>query len=131
MIRLYYKLKDIPFNIKMFFQKLFRGWSDREIWNLDDTIVKFVVPRLKVLREETIGYPFSDECKTFEDWEKMLDEMIFGLEFLNQRDEWYEKNVMFKSGKDKEKALEEFKSMLDRAEKGRILFGKYLPNLWW
>lgn len=126
-MRLYWKLKDWWFDIHMWWQRKTRGYSDLEIWNLDYTISKWIVPRLKAFQEGTIGYPPEIE---FDEWKNELDEMIFGFEFDGP--EWYEKNVFhIKDRAKKEAKLEMYKDLCKRAEDGRILFAKRFDHLWW
>ena len=39
--------------LKNKYQKITRGFTDEEIWNLDNTIAKWLLPRLKYLKENT------------------------------------------------------------------------------
>lgn len=59
-------------------QRFERGFDDTEVVSLDDTIVMFALPRLKVLRQKTFSYPFALE--SMEEWQLILDKMILGLE---------------------------------------------------
>ena len=52
----------------------------RELWALDETIIRFTLPRLKVFRDYTKSYPVDDNIKNFEDWQLTIDKMIFGME---------------------------------------------------
>lgn len=69
-------------------QRLERGFDDTELWNLDATIIRFVLPRLKAFAADpTIGYPCRLEqdypdCKDYNDlwWNVIIPEMIIGLE---------------------------------------------------
>ena len=118
-------IEDLKFDIKMWWQRKTRGWSDLELWNLDDTVSKWIVPRLKAFRANTIGYPPDTE---FIDWQIEIGEMIFGFEFNDS--EWYEKNVFpIKDPNEKEAKLREYKSLCKRAEDGRILFAKRFNHL--
>ena len=126
-MRLYWKIKDILFDIKMWWQRKTRDYSDLEIWNLDYTVSKWIVPRLKAFQLGTIGYPPEIE---FDEWKHELDEMIFGFEFDGP--EWYEKNVFpIKDPAEKETKMEIYKDLCKRAEDGRILFAKRFDHLWW
>lgn len=86
-------------------QRIERGFDDTECWNLDTTILKFVLPRLKRFRECTIGYP--PEFKTLEEWQECLEKMITSIEKIINDDN---------KGVDYE---------------GFELFKKYFFNLWW
>lgn len=85
---------------KWWYQKLSRGFSDRELWSLDCTITDFVLPRLKAFRYGTGGLVndgpsgcpmidgFSDNCETddghsdmYNEWLRILDVMIEGFTY--------------------------------------------------
>lgn len=59
-------------------QRLERGFDDTELWNLDTTILKFILPRLKAFKEVTVGYP--GDFNNMEDWVKCIDKMIKSIE---------------------------------------------------
>jgi len=110
------------FKIKNTFQKLIRGYSDSDCWNLPQATAKFILPRIKHLRKnfntlsnrhhlvvdgKIIPYvydekniEFSKEHNEFvdktngllihlskEEYENVLDEIIFALEILLLEDE--------------------------------------------
>lgn len=54
-------------------QRIERGFDDSELWSLDVTISKFILPRLKAFRDTAGGYPSS---MTEEYWKQTLDHMI-------------------------------------------------------
>jgi thiamine kinase-like enzyme len=54
------------------------GFDDTETWNLDNTIVDFILPRLKRFVKVTNGYP--NEFKNMREWKKTLNKIIKGLE---------------------------------------------------
>jgi len=111
----------------MWWQRKTRGWSDVEVWNLDDTVSKWIVPRLKAFRAGTIGYPPEMQ---FSDWQIEIGEMIFGFEFDGP--EWYKKNVFpIKDPDAKNAKIKEYIDLCKRAEDGRILFAKRFNHLWW
>lgn len=86
-------------------QRIERGFDDTELWNLDSTILKFVLPRLKAFKECTCGYPGT--VKSEEEWQNILQKMIDSIEKIindNADDEDYD---------------------------GFELFKKYFFNLWW
>ena len=63
-------------------QRLERGFDISETWSLDGTISKFIYPRLQAFIEDVkkIGcYPAS---MTFDEWIKILDDMLKGFELL-------------------------------------------------
>ena len=108
-------MKDLFFKLKMWYKKFTRGYSDIEIWNLDATIAKFVLPRLKALREGTCCYP--PDLDSLDDWQIMLDKIIRAFE-LYLEDEWSDDPEVMK--KQNEEIGEGFK-----------LFGERFSQLWW
>lgn len=127
------RITDIMFNIKMWWQRKTRGWADTDIWNLETTAAEWILPRLKALRENTIGYP--TELESFESWEAILDEMIFGFEFYLKEGEEYDRRCFSVKKKVSEEEfkirLAEYETDRDRAQRGRELFGKWFGSLWW
>lgn len=65
-------------------QRLERGFDDTELWNLDHTIIQFILPRLKAFKEEVHGFPGTFE--TMEEWYHALDEMIWAMEWYASED---------------------------------------------
>ena len=90
------------------------GISPDELWNLDTTIVRFIIPRLKLFRElmEKRGsHPGSLDSN--EQWLDMLDKMILGFRT------YISENFDVPSGEEKK-----------RIDEGFDLFNKYFGNLW-
>ena len=66
-------------------QRKTKGFDDTELWNLDITILEFIIPRLKAFREmERWGTPCNISMQT---WNTILDRIIEGFE-LYLDDEW-------------------------------------------
>lgn len=102
-----------------------RGFDDSECWNLDSTIAKFILPRLKVFKEHTFGYPPE---LTFEEWQQILDDMILAFEYMVDEHDAVEREM-------KRKGVSVYTSGLNEVEKiiskGFDLFHKYFHSLWW
>lgn len=101
--------------IKSKYQKLTRGYSDDELWNLDATFVDWILPRLKTFKEHNIGYPIGFSSK--EEWDAELETMIEAFEL-------YKINYELDD-------LNEIKKNNEIIDKGFELFGKRIRNLWW
>ena len=97
------------------YQKLTRGYSDDELWNLDATFVDWILPRLKAFKEHNIAYPIDLSSK--EKWDEELDTMIKAFEYY-KIDPF---DVDKKERKKQDKII----------NKGFQLFGKRIHNLWW
>lgn len=104
-------------------------WSDKDIWSLDYTIAKFALPRIKRLKEVTHGYPscFSEP----EEWDKVLDEMIFAMDFIAncKEDDYYPDLKDMKRDISKEE-WQPLRDAQTRTQNGLDLFGKHFRNLW-
>ena len=98
--------------IKQKWQKLTRGYSDEELWNLDYTICKWLLPRLKTFKEETNSYPST--LTSPKEWDDILEKIILALE-LHSSD--------LPSNKEQTRS--------EQIREGFELFGKYFWNLWW
>lgn len=112
---------NIILQVKFFFQRMFRGYSDDEVWDLDNAILRFTLPRLKKLRETTQSFPcnFIEE-NTEEGWDKwkvMLDKMIHAIELKLKDEYWYVESATV----DKDTA---------EVEEGMSLFHEYFDALW-
>lgn len=116
-------------------------YTKYELSNLDRTIAKFVLPRLKEFRKVANGYPLSLE--KFEDWEKILDKMIQSFELvLDDSDSDFDVKASYvvKDGKkvikdesstDEAKAyIDYFKEKEKKIQEGLDLFAKYFQELW-
>lgn len=59
-------------------QRIERGFDDTELWNFDTTILRFVLPRLKVFKEQTCAYP--TDFNSLEEWKECIEKMIKSVE---------------------------------------------------
>jgi hypothetical protein len=75
-----------------------------DCFNLDSTICKFVLPRLKWFKKNAMGYP-DGSFETFEDYQEAIQEMI----------NYFEQDAY---------AFEEL------SDKGIMLFAKNFRSLW-
>lgn len=116
-----------------------------DTWSMDHTLSLIIVPMLKQLRDTTNSYPASlsndDYSNGFEEWKKILNEMIWVFEeiaadeepsFITycDKDHREAKESPFDKGKyfyyEKEKARLYYK----RKKEALALFGKYFEDLW-
>lgn len=110
-------LKKLIFRIK-------HGFWASDLWSLDCSIAKFVLPRLKNFRENLCGYPGNDEM-TLEKWEDIIDSMIFSLDHIvrDLTDDSYCDDC-------REWDAEKVSTHFEKVQHGCELFGKYFQNLW-
>lgn len=94
-------------------QRETRGFDETECWNLDTTIAKFILPRLKCLKEIKHGYPYD---LSEEQWDEILDKMILAFD------------LQLKEGSTMK--LEEMEANTKIQDEGLELFAKYYHDLW-
>ncbi len=63
--------------------KNYNKFNSDELYNLDNTIVKFVLPRLIKFKAVTCSYPPK---LTMKKWRKILQKIIDGLQLYNETD---------------------------------------------
>ena len=94
------KLSEHDNRIPMFLeQHKERGFDDTELWNLDQTIISFMLPRLKRFKDMAVGYP-SD--LTSDKWNDTLQKMINAFELIKKDNLVYsdEDNIIIELGLD-------------------------------
>lgn len=96
--------------IRFIYQKLTRGFSDDEMWDLGGDTIKYVLPRLKRYREICPCYPGWHT--SLEEWRKDLDDMIYAFEIYSKDSPVLKYNRR-------------------RYKRGMRLFGENLRALWW
>lgn len=93
-------------------QKLTRGFSDKDLWNLDVTIAEFIRPRLVAFKKYSGGLPCD---YTEAEWHDKLDRMILAFEDIEEQRmfsaEWSE---------DRQKETDE----------GLKIFAQHFQTLW-
>lgn len=71
-------------------QRIERGFDDTELWDLNITIIKFILPRLKAFKECTSNYPRNLNSK--EEWDIIIQSMIDYMQaIIDNNDELEEK----------------------------------------
>ena len=108
-----HRLHFIKRRFRFLWQRLTRGWSDDDTWNLDIPIAKFILPRLRRFKELNNGYP-SDMTET--EWDEKIDQMIEAFDLLIKT---YDGDV------------DETVETDEKIDTGLKLFGEKLRNLWW
>lgn len=112
-------------------QRIERGFDNSELWSLDATIAKFILPRLKVFRENHCGYPGQ---LTDDKWNEILDDMIVAFDiYLNDNDLINSEEIIrkfHKQGLFKGRSLEKCLELHTTFEKGMEYFHKYWMSLW-
>lgn len=116
-------IRDAKFEIRMAWQRVFRGWDDSMVWNFHHDHSHRTVDMLKKLKKSLSGHPGDLDQKT---WEEILGKMIAGfeaeisidhmdyMEGTNDKEEWKRKQMELEW----------------RATEGWDLFRKYYRHLW-
>lgn len=133
--RIRFFFREFKFKAKHYYQKFLYGTSDYELWNLNNTIAKLILPKLRKFRNaKLMGTPVClhlDEnggmsFLTVEEWRNVLDEIIFAFDFtLNE-----ERYIKSCETSDFSYDWESIKKLNERREKGLKLFALYYNDLW-
>lgn len=144
--RVKYFLKDIKTKTKHYYQKFRYGVSDYECWNLDFTIAKAILPKLKRFRSmkrwgcpaaftadgEMIRNPNDPGGEPFlylteEEWNQILDEIIFAFDYTINEDHY---NKLPAKPGESNKYIDKSQKLFERQKRGLKLFTLYYGNLW-
>lgn len=124
--RLGFKIKNLYYQIKYGFQRMFRGYDDTEVFNTDLTFINRYLKILKDFSKNHHGYPPSI---TNEQWDDILDEMIKHLSLMTEDNVETElKKGMPDSFKPDYKTVREI--MDKHKDEFFKLFSKWFYNLW-
>ena len=129
-------IKNFPSEVKWFYQRGSRGWSDRSAWSIDTWLVNNLIPMLERLKKDKHGIPASmyrkkdlfeieystDEADVLAEgrWDDVLDEILYGLTCA--------KKIQDSDYDYKDKKL--IKRLNKSSQRSFELIGKYLFSLW-
>ena len=97
--------------IKFLKQRIKRGFDDSELWSLDSTLTKFLLPRIKAFKDMTMSHPGT---VTEEEWYEILDDIIYSLESFKNECEFWETEKLDR----------------ERYDRGFRYLGEYYRDLW-
>nr|DAM35230.1 MAG TPA: hypothetical protein [Bacteriophage sp.] len=83
------------------FSKIKKKISNKELRNLDYTIIDWLVPRLKAFKEQTTDYPYDS---TYKEWVTIIDKIIKGLNAYKAERPW-DKNIPMQENLDQDKVF--------------------------
>lgn len=101
--------------IRFWLQRRVRKFSDDELWSLDVTIAKFILPRLRRFKQKNDSHPSTLSEK---EWNKKLDEMIYSFSYYARGEQRQYENT------------EESKSEQKQAIHGLRMFAQWYGHLW-
>lgn len=113
----HHKIAMIPKEIKWFYQRGRRGYSDCDVWGFDDYLAEVISNGCKQLAKQKHGYPVS--LSSQEEWNEIIIKIADGFEE-------YRKIMGHEDGYEKI-PQEEFDKKLDELF---LLLRKYFVNLW-
>lgn len=83
--RLRIRIREIKYNIKYFWQRGKRGYSDLDVYSIDLWFVRIMSQMLRHFKTLRHTYPEGQgTVETMEDWQKVLSEMIACLENMDE-----------------------------------------------
>jgi len=106
-----------------------------DLYDLDITIARFVLPRLMVFKQHCERTP--NLTMSHEEWDQKLDKMIYAFEriALQTEEETPEYKAYIKAIWNNEEDLADLKhaakASLKPISEGLSLYHKYYRNLWW
>lgn len=111
---------DVEGNIKLYKEKHEKGYCASDLYNMQCTIAKMLLPKmLKEFKTNIHSYPIG---LTPEEWDKILLKMIWFLEeTLTEKES---NNLLANYNKE---SLEKYKQKITECQ---TLFGKYFLDLW-
>lgn len=140
--RFFSKIFDIPNALYMFYQRGRRGYSDNDVWNLNNYLSSWMPQALRQLKKIGHGCPVDfynkkyvgNECK---EWGDILEKMAEGFDILNQEEalndtfnEWSLGTAPASSSSINEWSLEKMQVLeKERKEKMQLFVDNYM-GLW-
>jgi len=122
--------------LKWFFQRGKKGYSDRDLWSPCEYLCTLIPPMMRDLAKRSYGCPGNlwdakaknNECHR---WEEVLEEIAQGFEAAKELDTGCmitkkTEDGYYRMEFDKEKA----KQCTTKFERGMFLFQKYFFSLW-
>jgi hypothetical protein len=90
--------------------------TSEEVWDLDYTLAKYILPRLiKFKKVNTMSHP--QEFNGMEEWHNVIDKMIWSFDkHLREDFNWRSRTTLQKE--------------IDRYNEGLDLFAKHFGDLW-
>lgn len=94
--------------------------QDSELWGLDITLAKYILPRLKRFKDiNKMSHPIS--FGSIEEWHSIIDKMIYSFDYVLKEDCGL--NSVSITDEEKEKRYKNYQEGMD-------LFAKHFMDLW-
>lgn len=123
-------LKDIKYKIKYAFERIKDGYDSRDVFSLDYNFIWRFEKLLKEFRKYNNGVPYE---MSEEEWNKILDEMIYHLHYMDENNIEDELQFYVKDEKDSYIIVGNtvYEIMCEHKDEFFMLFSKYFYNLWY
>ena len=99
--------------IRFFYQKITRGFSGKDLWDLRTGIAEFILPRLIEFRDITASHP---PTISMHEWGIILSEMVIAFELIKKHNG--DNSVVIPDNDYR------------KIERGLRLFSEYYLDLW-
>ena len=123
--------------IRWFFQRGFRGFDDRAIWNIDVYLRDQLLKILPIYKENTVALwnnPETHEPMTEEEMNAVLDTLIFHLRMMDE--DYVEKELFGSNVEDDDyvvgsRTIEEYQRISEVQNQNKDLALDLLKTFWW
>lgn len=119
-------MKIFLLKIKHFFQKIFKGYSDEELWNLDVTLSKNIFKYLDAfIKLDRMGYPLTlEKDKAYIDFDNIYHKEKWEADLNKMRNAFF----YIKNGEHYDLMGNDIKNK--EIEEGLKLFSERFMSLW-
>ena len=107
------------------FPKIKKKISNKELRNLDYTIIDWLVSRLKAFKKQTTNYPYDS---TYEEWVTIIDKIIKGLNAYKAERPW-DKNISMQENLDQDKVF--YAQANSEFKEAMRLLTEHFGSLWY
>ena len=76
------KVRDIYWEIRYGFQRMFKGYDSVDTFDTFDKFIQRYTKILKEYRKHHYGFPM--EFENSEEWDKIIDEMLYHLHYMDE-----------------------------------------------
>lgn len=136
--KIYNFCEEYWYKIKWGFQRMFRGYDDRMLWDYPHYNAQLTIKVLKKLQKNKTGYPIVDDSDILPNndihpdaqrkWDVTLGKIIAGFKAFVDEDEVFVRNSEGKY--DSKASKKERERLRAKWKEGSELFIKFYGNLW-
>ena len=119
--------KNWYYEIKFFIQRGRRGWSDRDVWSLDNYFADVISQGVDHLRKNCHGYPSNLSDK---EWNSILETISEGFKLSVTIDDDLFIEDCKNDSLTNDQIREKYKERVEKISKAFDLFKEYFRSLW-